>query len=113
MSKRELMLFGLLLGAVSYAAAQESFTTPAFPTPGYFRSAFTRQPQMNLEMPGTLRDLLKDGKLRLSIADLGRLVVARNTQVWLARMDVQSSEPAVLRARAPFDPTFTGLFNST
>jgi outer membrane protein TolC len=110
---RHLVLSGLLLLAVRFAAAQSSFSTPAFPLPSYFRNAFTRQPQINLELPGSLRDMVKEGKLRLSVADVARLVVARNTQVWLARMDVQSSEPALLRARAPFDPVFSGSFNST
>ena len=69
------------------AAAQ----APLFPTPNYFKQAFARPIRYSLELPGSLRDLLQDGRLRLSLADLVRLVVARNTEVWLARMDVQAA----------------------
>ncbi len=103
----------LLLAIGCLACVLLTAQAPFFPTPNYFKQAFYRPAQYSLEMPGTLRDLVHDGKLTLSLADVVRLVVARNTEVWMARLDVQSSEPAVSRAMGAFDPRFTGSFNST
>lgn len=85
---------------------------PPFPTPGYFRTMFTPHREYKLELPGTLRDLVHDGHLRLSLADVTRLVVGRNSDVWLARLDVEMSDSPVLRAFSTFDPLFQGSFSS-
>ena len=100
------ILCAFCVSAVSWA--QDTF----FPSPNYFKQAFIKPQQITLELPGTLRDLVQDGKLRLSVGDLARLVAPRNTQVWLARIDVLGAEPAVLRATAPFDGRFIGSFNT-
>src|SRR5258708_12089804 len=85
---------------------------PFFPTPGYFRQMFTPRQEYKLELPGSLRDLVKDGRLQINIADVTRLVVARNTDVWLARLDVESAETPLMRAFSGFDPNFTSSFSS-
>ena len=87
-------------------------TSPAFPRPEYFRQLIARPFRYTLEAPKSLRELAQDGKLNLTVNDVVRLVVQRNTTVWLARLDVQTSAVAVLRSQAPFDPRFTGSFNS-
>ncbi len=94
-------------------ADQPQFSAPFFPTPSYFKQAFARPARYTLEAPGSLRDLVRDGKLTLSVRDVVRLVVQRNTEVWLARLEVEAAAPAVLRAHSPFDPRFTGRFFST
>ena len=92
--------------------AQSSFSVPLFPSPNYFKEVFRRPAQYRLEAPGSIHDLVIDGKLTLSVNDVVRLVVQRNTNVWLARLDVQGSEPAVQKAMAVFDPRFVGSFTT-
>src|SRR5205085_439739 len=60
-----------------------------------------------------LRDNIQNGKLTLTLADVTRMAVARNSEIWLARLDVQSSETPLYRAYAAFDPRFNGSFNSS
>lgn len=98
-----------LIAASVVSQAQNAF----FPSPNYFKQAFAKPQQFTLQLPGTLRDLVQDGNLRLTVGDLARLVTARNTQVWLARLEVQGAEPAVMRAAAPFDARFIGSFNTS
>jgi outer membrane protein TolC len=107
MNKVRRVLICVLLACA--AGRAQSF----FPSPNYFRNAFAKPNPVTVSLPGTLRDLVQDGKLRLSIGDVARLVTARNTQVWLARIEVLASEPAVLRATSPFDARFTGSFNTS
>ncbi len=102
-----------LLAAAGAAEDQPQTAVPLFPSPSYFRQAFARPASYRLEAPGSLKDLVRDGKLTLAVRDLVRLVVQRNTEVWLARLDVEASGPAVLRAQSPFDPRFTGFFSSS
>lgn len=97
------------------AAAQDEpkFTVPFFPSPSYFKKVFSRPARYTLEPPGSLKDLVRDGKLVLSVRDVVRLVVQRNTEVWLARLEVEAAAPAVLRAYGVFDPRLTASFFST
>jgi outer membrane protein len=95
------------------ASAVSLAQSPFFPTPSYFKQVFLRPGKYTLQAPAPLKDLVEDGKLRLSIPDVVRLVVGRNTEVWLARLDVEASGPAVLSAYGPFDPRFTGSFSSS
>jgi outer membrane protein len=108
------LLYALLLAA-SFAVlpllAQDSL--PLFPTSGYFHVMFQPRQQYKLELPATLRDHVRDGKLRLSLADVTQLAVQRNTDVWLARLDVRQADTPVLRAFGPFDPQFTSSFSSS
>lgn len=85
---------------------------PAFPSPNYFRQLFIRPVSYRLEAPSSLQDLVQNSRLTLSVRDVARLVVQRNTNVWLARLEVAASGPAVLRAQSPFDPRFTGFFST-
>src|ERR1022692_4775457 len=102
----------LLPALLMTAALHAQVDTPLFPTPGYFRKMFTPHREYKLELPGTLRDQVHDGHLRLSLADVTRMVVARNSDVWLARLDVQASDSPLLRAFSTFDPSLQGSFSS-
>jgi len=95
------------------AQEEPKFAVPFFPSPSYFKQAFSRPVRYTLEPPGSLKDLVQDGKLVLSVRDAVRLVVQRNTEVWLARLEVAASAPAVLRAHSPFDPRLTASFFSS
>lgn len=80
---------------------------PFFFQPNYIKQGFFRPMTFQLSPPGTLRDQVQDGKLSLSLADVVRLVVARNTDVWIARMSLQTQANNVLSAYGTFDPSFT------
>lgn len=123
---RRAFLFVLLFAAVvGWADDQSEVKTalvggnvpqliaPSFPMPGYFRQILTRPIRYTIQAPGTLRELAQDGKLNLTVNDVVRLVVQRNTSVWLARLDVENSAVAVLRSQSPFDPRFSSSFNSS
>lgn len=106
-------ILSLLLPALLMTAALHAqVDTPLFPAPGYFRKMFTPHREYKLELPGTLRDQVHDGHLRLSLADVTRMVVARNSDVWLARLDVQASDSPLLRAFSVFEPSLQGSFSS-
>jgi outer membrane protein len=105
-----LSVLGLL--AQSVAPAQPQDSSPLFPTIDYFHTMFQPRHRYKLELPATLRDHVRDGVLRLSLADVTQLAVSRSTDVWLARLDVQQADSSVIRAFGPFDPQFAGSFNS-
>jgi len=106
-------MFAFLTAWSAQGADQPRLTVPLFPSPTYFKQAFARPAKYRLEAPGSLKDLVQDGKLTLAVRDVVRLVVQRNTSVWLARLEVQAAAPPVLRAQAPFDPRITSSFTSS
>ena len=110
---RTLRHFTILLLLTVLPLAQAQDAAALFPTTNYFHTIFQSRQHYKLELPGTLRDHVHDGKLVLSLADVTQLAVSRNTDVWLARLDVQQAETPVTRAFAPFDPQFNGSFNSS
>ncbi len=106
--------FLLALSCAAGGAEQPRLAAvPFFPSPAYFKQVFAHPRHYTLEPPRPLKDLVEEGKLRLGVRDVARLVVQRNTDVWLARLDVEASGPAVLKAYSPFDPKFTSSFFST
>lgn len=112
---KKILILILTLGTLAAVAADDApqLTAPLFYSPQYFRNAFVRPVKYSLEAPGSIKDLVQNGKLTLSVRDVARLVVQRNTAVWLARMDVAASATPVLRAYGPFDPRFSSSFSSS
>jgi len=108
-----LVLSCLPAGSHAQAGSNAQDSSPLFPMMGYFHTMFQPRQHYKLELPGTLRDHVQDGKLRLSLADVTQLAVSRNTDVWLARLDVQQSDTPVMRSFAGFDPQFTSSFSSS
>src|SRR5258708_4946319 len=100
-------------GVSSYVPTPVRPESPTFPTTEFFRQMFMHRNDYKLALPGTLRDNIQNGKLTLTLADVTRMAVARNSDIWLARLDVQSAETPLWRAYSPFDPRFTGSFNSS
>jgi len=100
-------LAGLLLIPLT-AAAQ------TFPTPDYFRKVMLR-PQSPAQVPGPegLRDFVKEGKLRLNVADTIKLVLANNTDVRINRLALETSQFSLIRSYTSFDPVLTASFGST
>src|SRR5512140_3374625 len=101
MFRKCLALVLVLFCGAAIAAAQDFQTaveTPSLFSPTYFKQAFLKPNRYTVEAPAPLRDMVQDGKLTLSIQDVARLVVQRNTDVWLARFDVQSAQTAIVRA---------------
>src|SRR5882724_90930 len=81
----------------SYVPTAANAVSPSFPTAGFFRQMFMHRNEYKLSLPGTLRDNIQNGKLTLTLGDVTRMAVARNSDIWLARLDVQSAETPLWR----------------
>ncbi len=108
MRTRLLFTIVLALGLALPATAQ------TFPTPEYFRHIVIR-PVAPDGVPGPegLRDVVADGKLRLTLDDTIRLVLKNNTDVQLNRLSYEGTRFAIERAYQPFDPVANATFSST
>jgi HAE1 family hydrophobic/amphiphilic exporter-1 len=82
-----------------------------FPQPDYFRKMHYNAPAQ-LPGPEGLQEHVAEGKLRLSLADTIKLVLANNTDVQINRLSYESSRFGVLRSYGTFDPIFNATFNS-
>jgi outer membrane protein TolC len=96
-----------------FVATKDQLRAPFFFNPLYFKRAFIRPVKYKVEAPGSLKDLVQDGKLTLSLEDVVRLVVQRNTDVRLARLSLESADISVMSSAASFDPTFTSRFTQS
>ncbi len=102
----------LLLGVIMVGrlAAQNA----AFPSREYFRQQWMKPPmEVELQPPMRLEDYVASGKLELSLRSYIELVLANNTDIAMQRLTVLTSQNAIQRAFAPFDPTFQANFNSS
>ncbi len=107
--RRQLWLPAILIVCAALPAAGQTF-----PAPDYFRNIVIR-PVAPTELPGPegLRDVVADGKLRLTQDDTIRLVLLNNTDVQLNRLTYEGTRFAVERAWQPFDPVSTASFSTT
>ncbi len=98
----------LMITAAGGAQAQ------TFPTPEYFRGIIAR-PAAADRAPAVegLRDYVREGKLRLSLADAIRLTLANNTEVRINQLQYEGARFAIGRAYQNVDPVFTASFSST
>lgn len=90
----------------------------SFPKPNYFRETFAKPvTHVELRPPVRLADYVvegKDGKkLELSLHSYLELVMANNTDISVSRLTVQTSQNAITRAFAPFDPLATARWTTT
>jgi outer membrane protein len=101
------------LAAVSLQA-QSPDTFTAFPKPGWFREHLTRpQTRVELQAPRRLGDFVIGGKLELSLRAYIELALANNTDIALARLQVESPANAITRAFAAYDPLFQASYSDT
>lgn len=85
---------------------------PMFGTQAYIKRRFyTPSTIINLAPPKGLRDLVIEGKLRLSLRDFLRLTLSNNYDISVQQLIVQQSENAITRALAIFDPTAIASFS--
>lgn len=87
---------------------------PFFPKQSWFKRHFA-EPMPSVEMRGVSKfeDFVADGKLELSLRSFLQLVLVNNVDIDIQRLAVEINRNAITRAYAPFDPFFTGSFNST
>ncbi|MDQ2901199.1 MAG: TolC family protein [Acidobacteriota bacterium] len=103
---------------IALCALAASAQINSFPKPNYFRETFAK-PVMHVELrpPVRLADYVvagKDGKkLELSLHSYLDLVMANNTDISVSRLAVQTSQNAITRAFAPFDPLATARWTTT
>ncbi|MDQ6663518.1 MAG: TolC family protein, partial [Acidobacteriota bacterium] len=103
---------------VAICALPMSAQINSFPKPNYFRETFAKPvTHVELRPPVRLADYVvegKDGKkLELSLHNYLELVMANNTDISVSRLTVQTSQNAITRAFAPFDPLATGRWTTT
>src|SRR5712692_340032 len=100
----------LLLTLASALPAQNAL----FPSASYFRQQWVKPPlEVELRPPIRLEDYVAGGKLELSLRSYIELVMANNTDVAIQKLTLFTSQNAIQRAFAPFDPAFLGTFNAT
>ncbi len=85
-----------------------------FPTPDYWRGIFVRpQTPQQAGPPEYLREYVVEGKLRLTVADTIRLMLANNTDVQIDKLAYEDSRLGIARAYQAVDPVFTSSFSTT
>jgi outer membrane protein TolC len=87
---------------------------PFFPKQSWFKRHFA-EPMPSVEIRGVTKfdDFIADGKLELSLRSFLQLVLVNNVDIDIQRLAVEITRNSITRAYAPFDPFFTGNFNST
>lgn len=82
-----------------------------FPTPDYFRQAFSYPHVMTqLAGPQSLDEYIANGKLRLNLQDSIRLMLLNNTEVRVSQAQLDQSSFGIARAYSSFDPVVTASF---
>ncbi len=99
-------LVGLVLAGTTTLCAQ------AIPGLGAYTQRF-HPPEVKLQPIAGVRERIQGGKLYLRLNSFLKLALANNTDVNIARLDVDSAGNAVLAAKAPFDPTLGLNYGST
>ncbi|MBZ5585680.1 MAG: TolC family protein [Acidobacteriia bacterium] len=86
----------------------------AFPRPVWFRQHFAGpRTHIELQAPRRLSEFVLDGKLELSLKAYLELVLANNTDIALARLQVEPPANAIQRAFADYDPVAQASFSDT
>ena len=102
-------LMVVVLGILAPAGRAQTF-----PAPDWFRERVERaQLPQRLPEPQGLRDYVVNGKLRLTLADAIKLMLANNTGVKINEIQYEITRFAILQAFQPFDPIFTSSFNAS
>ena len=100
-----------LFAAAALAPAFAAEPVSAFPRPSWFREHFAAPPtKVELQAPRRLSDYVVEGKLELSLRAYIELALANNTDIALARLQVESPANAITRAFAVFDPSLSAGF---
>ncbi|MBM3763967.1 MAG: TolC family protein [Acidobacteria bacterium] len=87
---------------------------PSFPKENWFKRHFVQEtPKVELRGISKFEDFAIDNKLELSLRSYLQLVLANNVDIDIQRLAVEITRNSITRAFAPFDPFFTGSFNST
>ena len=111
MLRASLLVFVSTLASVALATPCAGQT---FPGPEYFRQVFSRPvPPTQLPGPEGLADYVREGKLRLTLADAIRLALANNTEVRLQQLQYEGAKFQITRAYTAFDPLLTSSFSAT
>jgi outer membrane protein TolC len=94
----------LLLAALRLSSA-------SLPLSGYFQHRFHPETVMMRDIEG-LNERIVDGKLHLRLKDFLELVLKNSTDINLTRLDVYTAADQITAAKAPFDPSLVGGFNT-
>jgi len=96
------------------AAALGEQPASVFPRASWFRQHFA-SPQTRVELQSVRRlsDFVVNGKLELNLKAYIELALANNTDIALARLQVETPRNAIERAFGDFDPKLTASFSNT
>lgn len=100
-----------LLLAVALCATLRAQIAPHDP-PAFQFEELAHRKQVPREATGFMEHVV-NGKLTLSLDDAIRLALENNTDIRVDEQQVQTARDALERALSPFDPTFSGSFDST
>jgi outer membrane protein len=112
------MLRPFLICALAAVAALPSPAaepaTSAFPRPSWFRQHFAApRTTVQLQNPARLSEFVAGGKVQLSLKQYIELVLQNNTDIALAKLQVETPANAITRASAAYDPLLSASFSNT
>src|SRR6185369_17472448 len=97
-----------------FTVAASAADPPLFPRFTWFRQHMgSPAGRVELQPPARIADHVIDGKLELSLRQYLELVLANNTDIALARLQVLVPANAITRAFSAFDPALQASFSST
>src|SRR5512140_2217061 len=100
--RRRLLISALVAVTAAPALAVDPVT--AFPRANWFREHFAQpRTRVELQAPRRLSEFVAGGKLELSLRAFIELALANNTDIALAKLQVESPVNSILRAYSPFD----------
>lgn len=103
-----------LIAAAAVAPVFAAEPVPSFPRPSWFVQHFAApRTKVELQRPRRLSDYAVEGKLELSLRAYIELVLANNTDIALARLQLETPANAITRAFSPFDPSVSASFSGT
>jgi outer membrane protein len=112
MSRPFLICLFMALAAQPALPAEPSVS--AFPRPSWFRQHFASpRTSVQLQLPRRLSDFVMGGKLQLSLASYLELVLQNNTDIALAKLQVETPANAITRAFSAYDPWVSASFSNT
>ncbi|MGB6483237.1 MAG: TolC family protein [Candidatus Acidiferrales bacterium] len=113
MRRSPVCVFRLLLAV--FATFIWAWTLPAqTPSPSTTLTEQAAQgSKAGLPAPHDFQQYVKSGKLQLSLNDAILLALGNNTDIQLDQTQIDTAKNAIESAREPFDPTVTGLFNTS
>jgi outer membrane protein len=107
-------LICLFIAAAALPAMPAEPSVSAFPRPSWFRQHFAPPlTTVQLQTPARLSEFVAGGKVQLSLKQYIELVLQNNTDIALAKLQVETPANAITRTLSAYDPSVSASFSST